>query len=95
LGPDDAVALSRGTHALSFVVGDLDAALTFADRALVLNPDLAGAWYASGWVRVWLGESDEAIKHFAFATRFSPLDPHSVGMQAGTALALRKAGLPE
>jgi TolB-like protein len=92
LGPDDAVALSRGAHALSFVVGDLDAALTFADRALVLNPNLAGAWYASGWVRVWLGESDEAIRHFAFAMRFSPLDPHSVGMQAGTALAHFFAG---
>ena len=50
LGPDDAVALSRGAHALAFVVGDLDAAATFVDRALVLNPNLAGAWYASGWV---------------------------------------------
>ena len=53
LGPDDAVALSRGAHALAYVVGDLDAAATFADRALALNPNLAGAWYASGWVRVF------------------------------------------
>ena len=51
LGKDDAVALSRGGHALGFVVGDLDAAVTFIDRALVLNPNLAGAWYASGWMR--------------------------------------------
>ncbi len=41
LGSDDAVALSRGAHALAFVVGDLDAAATFADRALVLNPNLS------------------------------------------------------
>src|SRR5215510_13431127 len=34
LGPDDAVALSRGGHALGYVVGDLDAATTFIDRAL-------------------------------------------------------------
>jgi adenylate cyclase len=87
LGPDDAVALSRGAHALGYVVGDLDVAATFADRALVLNPNLAGAWYASGWVRVFLGESDVAIKHFAQAMRLSPLDPHTIGMQAGTAFA--------
>ena len=92
LGPDDAVALSRGAHALGYVVGDLDTAATFADRALALNPNLAGAWYASGWVRVFLGESDVAIKHFAQAMRLSPLDPHSIGMQAGTAFAHFLAG---
>src|SRR5262245_6049594 len=92
VGPDDAVALSRGAHALAYVVGDLDAAATFVDRALVLNPNLAGAWYASGWVRVFLGESDVAIKHFAQAMRLSPLDPHSIGMQAGTAFAHYLAG---
>ena len=92
LGPDDAVALSRGAHALAYVVGDLDAAATFADRALALNSNLAGAWYASGWVRVFLGESDVAIKHFAQAMRLSPLDPHSIGMQAGTAFAHFLAG---
>ncbi len=48
LGSDDAVALSRGAHALAFVVGDLDAAATFVERALVLNPNLAGAWFGSG-----------------------------------------------
>ena len=92
LGPDDAVALSRGAHALAYVVGDLDAAATFADRALALNPNLAGAWYASGWVRVFLGETDVAIKHFGQAMRLSPLDPHSIGMQAGTAFAHFLAG---
>ena len=92
LGQGDAVALSRGAHALGFVVGDLDVAATFVDRALVLNPNLAGAWYASGWVRVWLGETDTAIDHFGCAMRLSPLDPHTIGMQAGTAFAHFLAG---
>ena len=92
LGSDDAVALSRGAQALGYVVGDLDAAAIFAERALVLNPNLAGAWYASGWMRVFLGESDVAIKHFAHAMRLSPLDPHSIGFQAGTAFAHFLAG---
>ncbi len=92
LGQDDAVALSRGAHALGFVVGELDDAATFVDRALMLNPNLAGAWYASGWVRVWLGESDVAINHFARAMRLSPFDPHTIAMQAGTAFAHFLAG---
>jgi TolB-like protein len=92
LGPDDAVALSRGGHALAFVVGDLDAAATFVDRALVLNPNLAGAWFASGWVRIYRGEPEVAIEHFARAMRLNPLDPHVYGMQAGTAFAHFLAG---
>jgi TolB-like protein len=92
LGRDDAVALSRCSHALAFVVGDLDIAATFVDRALALNPNLAGAWYASGWVHVWLGEPDVAIDHFAHALRLGSLDPHTIGMQAGTAFAHFLAG---
>jgi len=92
LGPDDAVALSRGGHALGLVVGDLNDAATFVDRALVLNPNLAGAWYASGWLRVWLGEPNLAITHLAHAMRLSPLDPHMITMQAGTAFAHFLAG---
>jgi tetratricopeptide (TPR) repeat protein len=92
LGPDDAVALSRSGHTLAFVVGDLDPAVTFVDRALVLNPNLAVAWYASGWVRVYCGEPETAIAHFARAMRLSPLDPQLVAMQAGTAFAHMLAG---
>ncbi len=87
LGPDDAFALSRAAHALGYVVGDLDAASSYVDRALVLNPNLVGALYASGWTRLFLGEPDLAIGHFAQAMRLSPLDPHLIAMQAGTALA--------
>jgi TolB-like protein len=92
LGSDDAVALSRSAHALAFVVGDLDSAVTFVDRALILNPNLAVAWYASGWVRVYCGEPETAIEHFARAMRLSPLDPQFIAMQAGTAFAHLLAG---
>jgi TolB-like protein len=92
LGPDDAVALSRAAHALATVVGDVEDALIFVDRALALNPNLAGAWWASGWTRVYSGEPEAAIEHFARAMRLSPLDPHLVAMQAGTAFAHMLAG---
>src|SRR5262249_26282944 len=62
------------------------------DRALVLNPNLALAWYFSGWLRVWLGKPDVAIEHFAHAVRLSPLDPVIHNAQVGTAHAHYFAG---
>ena len=75
LDKDDAVALTWGGFALAYVVRELEAGVAFIDRALLLNPNLAAAWIASGWVRNWLGEPDLAIEHLARATRLSPLDP--------------------
>jgi tetratricopeptide (TPR) repeat protein len=92
LGTDDAVALSRAAPALAYVVRDVDAAMTFIDLALVLNPNLAGAWMASGWTRIWLGEPETAIEHLAQAMRLSPLDPQMFSMQSGTAYAHFFAG---
>ncbi len=92
LGKDDAVALSRAGHALAYVVEDLDAGALFIDRAQSLNPNLAFAWYVSGWLRVWIGEPDIAIKHFAQFARMSPVDPFSARMQAGCAFAHALAG---
>jgi len=87
LGPDDAVALTRGGHALGHFGGDLDSCMAMLDRALVLNPNLAAAWYLGGFQRVARGQQDAAIAHFAHAMRLSPLDPEMVRMEAGTALA--------
>src|SRR6516162_4982603 len=85
LGKDDAVALSRGGHALVWFVRDLDNGAAYVDRALILNPNLAAAWNLSGWVRAYRGELDLAIDHHARAMRLSPLDPILYNMQVGTA----------
>jgi TolB-like protein/Tfp pilus assembly protein PilF len=92
LGRDDAVALTRGGHALAHFVGDLDGGIAFLDRALLLNPNLASAWFLGGYLRAWHGESDSAIECFARAMRLSPLDPELYRMQAGTAMAHLFAG---
>jgi TolB-like protein len=92
LGRDDAVALARSGTALHHFVGDLDGSIALLDRALVLNPNLASAWFLGGFLRVWGGESDGAIDHFARAMRLSPLDPEMYRMQAGMALAHLFAG---
>ncbi len=92
LGKDDAVALTRAGHALVHLAGDLDGGLGLLDRAAVLNPNLAAAWFLGGFVRVWRGEPEGAIAHFTQAMRLSPLDPEMYRMQAGMAVAHLFAG---
>jgi TolB-like protein len=92
LGKDDAVALTRGGHALAHLVGDLDGGIAFIDKALVLNPNLAAAWFLGGFLRTVRGDPDAAIVFLTRAMRFSPLDPEMFRMQAGMALSHLFAG---
>ena len=86
LGKDDAIALATGGYALMYVVCDLEAA-ALIDRALVLNSNLAEAWYSGGWAKAWLGESELAIERFARAMRLNPVDPSVGRMRSGIAHA--------
>lgn len=92
LGKDDAIALSAGGYALAHIAGDLNGGVAFIERALELNPNLAGTWLNSGWARIWLGEPEVAIEHLARAMRLSPLDPILFRMQGATASAHFFAG---
>jgi TolB-like protein/Tfp pilus assembly protein PilF len=92
LGRDDAVALTRGGHALAHLSGDLNSGIALLDRAVHLNPNLAAAWFLGGFLRIWHGESEAAIAHFERAMRLSPLDPELYRMQAGVAMAHLFAG---
>jgi len=92
LGKDDAVALGTAGFAFAYVVGDLDRGVALIDRALLLDPNSAMAWSFGGWIRIWLGEHEAAIEHFARAMRLSPQDPHMFNIQAGIASAHFFAG---
>jgi tetratricopeptide (TPR) repeat protein len=92
LGQDNAVALCSGGFALAQMVGSLETGAALIDRALVLDPNLAAAWFVSGWVRVYLGQPEAAIESFARAMRLNPLDPLLFVMQTGTAAAHFLAG---
>jgi TolB-like protein len=92
LGKDDAVALARSGHALAHLTGDLDGGVALIDRALLLNPNLAPAWFLGGFLRIWRGESGDAIERFERSMRLSPLDPEMFRMQAGMAMAHLLAG---
>ena len=87
LGKDDAVALAESGWALAYVVRDLGVGAALIDRALVLNSNLAEAFFCGGWTKNWLGEQESAIERFARAMRLSPLSPLVTGMRSGTAHA--------
>jgi TolB-like protein len=92
LGSDDAVALSRGGYALAYIGGDLDAGDVFINRALVLNPNLAFAWFAIAWLKIFSGEPELALQHFSHLMRLSPFTPLMPSIHAGIAFGHFIAG---
>jgi tetratricopeptide (TPR) repeat protein len=92
VGKDDPTALWSGGLSLAYLGHEVEAGAAYIDRALVLNPNLAASWNASGWVRMYLGESASAIAHFERAMRLSPLDPLTYFGSTGMAYAHAFAG---
>jgi TolB-like protein/Tfp pilus assembly protein PilF len=92
LDKGDALVLTRSGHALGHLAGDLEGGIALLDRALLLNPNLAAAWFLGAFLRVWRGDTDSAIEYFTRAMRLSPLDPELYRMQAGIAVAHLFAG---
>lgn len=92
LGADDAFTLAGSGWAVAYVVGDLDTGCALIDRALALNPNVADGWLWGGWIKVWLGEPDEAIAWIERAMRLSPLNPYLWIAQVAAAHACFFAG---
>ena len=78
--------------ALAHLAGDVDGGIALLDRARLLNPNLAPAWFLGGILRALRGETDAAIEFLTHAVRLSPLDPEMFRMQVGMALAHFFAG---
>jgi TolB-like protein/class 3 adenylate cyclase len=92
VGREDAVTLSLSGFAIAAVLGDLDAGVALIDRALALTPNFGMVLAHSGYVRVWLGETEAAIDYLQRAMRLSPVDPLIFLMQAALAMAHFIAG---
>ncbi|WP_193369606.1 adenylate/guanylate cyclase domain-containing protein [Pelagibius marinus] len=92
LGKDDPVALCTAGVGLAFVAGELEEGAGLIEESLDLDPNQAWAWLFSGWVKVWLGEPEVAIRHLEHAIRFSPHDPHIFAMHSAIASAHFFAG---
>ena len=87
LGQEDAVALTRGGHALAHLDGDLEGGIALLERAKLLNPNLVSAWFLGGYLRVHSGDIEDGIAHLTHAMRLSPLDPETYRIHAGIGLA--------
>src|SRR5262249_61495020 len=73
-------------HALGHLAADLDGGIALIDKALLINPNLAAAWFLGGFLRLLNGDPDGATAYFERAMRLSPLDPEMYRMQAGMAV---------
>lgn len=84
---DDTTALTALATATTLLIGDLDRAGHFADRALALDPNNAWAWTRRGFIEAYKGQAKEAIAAFEHAFRLSPLDPFSFNSHIGMGFA--------
>jgi adenylate cyclase len=92
LGRDDPTALWSSGLTLTHLAGEHETGAAHIERALLLNPNLAAAWSASGFVRIFLGAPADAIERFERAMRLSPLDPLAYFACAGMGFAHLFAG---
>jgi adenylate cyclase len=73
LGKNDAQALCFAGLTLAYAARDVDAGANLIDRAILLNPNNATAFYFRSWIKGWIGEPDQAIDDALRAMRLSPL----------------------
>src|SRR5438874_11076156 len=70
----DPDTLARAAVISAWMVGDSEAEIEMADRAVALNPNSSLAWNCRGWVYNTAGLPEEAIRRFERAVRISPVD---------------------
>jgi adenylate cyclase len=87
-GSDDAFALARCAHVLTYLGHEYDRGASMVEQAVTLNPNLAIAWYSRGWVSMMCGDGERAVESFERMLRLSPLDPIRVYAWNGSAFAL-------
>ena len=76
----------------AYMVGDSEAEIEMADRAVTLNPNSFTVWYARGWVYRNAGLPEEAVRSFERAIRMSPVDPRLHLTFTGIGLAFIELG---
>jgi adenylate cyclase len=92
VGSDDAFALARSGHVLTYLGYEYDRGASMVEQAVVLNPNLAIAWYSRGWVSLMCGEAERSIESFERMIRLSPLDQLRGSAWNGSSFALHQLG---
>ena len=81
--PNDTYVISTAAGALDLFDEDYHALLALIDKALVLSPSSAYAWFWSGFLRLFSGSAEIAIEHFEKSLRLDPRTPNRPFHQAG------------
>jgi adenylate cyclase len=87
IGNDDAGAVARAGQVLAYFGHEFDRGAEMVDLSVRLNPNLAIAWQARGWVNLMCGEPDRALDSFERLMRISPAPAARIGDWAGIAMA--------
>jgi adenylate cyclase len=87
VGSDDAFALARSGHILTYLGHEYDRGASMVEQAVALNPNLAIAWNSLGWVSLMCGDAERAVESFERLIRLSPLDPLRIGAWNGCSFA--------
>jgi adenylate cyclase len=78
LANDDERALTAAAFPIGTFSRDFERAANVATRAVELNPNSSAAFNTRGWMRINLGQPEQAMEDFARALRLNPLDPNMV-----------------
>jgi adenylate cyclase len=88
----DPETLATASVVSAFMVGDSEAEIEMADRAVALNPNSEVAWRCRGFVYRIAGLPEEAIRSYERAIRMSPVDPQLYQTLTGIGLAFIELG---
>lgn len=81
--PNDTYVISTAAGALDLFDEDYHVLLALIDKALVLSPSSAYAWFWSGFLRLFSGSAEIAIEHFEKSLRLDPRTPRRPFHQGG------------
>jgi TolB-like protein/class 3 adenylate cyclase/Flp pilus assembly protein TadD len=89
---NDAEVLARCALTIGYFAADLETANSLADRAISLNENQHYGWFTSGWIKLWLGDHQQANAHFSRAMKLNPFDELNFIVKNGMALAYLLSG---
>jgi TolB-like protein/Flp pilus assembly protein TadD len=92
LDHDDPDTLATAALNSALLIGDCEAEIAMADRAVALNPNSFHTWNRRGWVYEIAGQPEEAIWSFGRAMRMSPIDPQLYSTFIGMGFAFIELG---
>jgi len=74
LTTDDAFAMARAGHVLGYIGHQYERGASAIEQAILLNPNLASAWFSRGFAALMCGQGERALESFDTTLTLSPFD---------------------